>query len=118
MKFSYKDYKEGGRKKEMTLTGVEFIRRFLLHVLPEGFCKIRHFRLLSNRQKQLGLKQAKKVLKVKVRERVKLQAIVLIKERTGKDISICPSCKKGKMEQIEVIEPRRLSPYTRRQAVA
>ena len=49
--FTYKDYADAGRLKTLTLTGVEFIRRFLLHVLPPGFTKIRHYGLLRNNQR-------------------------------------------------------------------
>lgn len=58
--FAYKDYADGHRIKTMTLTGVEFIRRFLLHLLPQGFTKIRHYGLLGNnrRKKRIALAQA------------------------------------------------------------
>lgn len=49
--FSYKDNRDGGKAKSMTLHALEFIRRFLLHVLPKRFMKIRHFGLLQNRSK-------------------------------------------------------------------
>jgi hypothetical protein len=45
----YKDYRDGSRNKVMTLTGEELIRRFLLHVLPKGFMRVRHFGFLANR---------------------------------------------------------------------
>ena len=50
--FEYKDYKDGAKIKEMTIKGEEFIRRFLLHVLPDHFSKIRHYGLLTNRNKK------------------------------------------------------------------
>jgi hypothetical protein len=46
--FRYKDYAQGGRQRVMSLDGVEFVRRFLLHVLPRGFVRIRHYGLLAN----------------------------------------------------------------------
>jgi hypothetical protein len=49
--FSYKDNKDGGKTKIMTLNAIEFMRRFLLHVLPKRFIKIRHFGILNNRGK-------------------------------------------------------------------
>ena len=49
--FEYKDYKDNSKIKLMTITGVEFIRRFLLHVLPKYFTKIKHYGLLANRNK-------------------------------------------------------------------
>jgi len=45
--FTYKDYSQGGRRREMTLPAEEFIRRFLLHVLPAGFVRIRYYGLLA-----------------------------------------------------------------------
>ena len=50
--FEYKDYKDNGKIKLMTITGEEFIRRFLMHVLPDNFTKIKHYGLLSNRNKK------------------------------------------------------------------
>lgn len=49
VEFLWKDYAHGGRRKTMTLKGVEFIRRFLLHVLPTGFVRVRHYGFLANR---------------------------------------------------------------------
>jgi len=46
---AYQDYRDGGQHKTMTLTGEELVRRFLLHVLPKGFVRVRHFSFLANR---------------------------------------------------------------------
>ena len=54
--FEYKDYKDNSKIKEMTITAEEFIRRFLLHVLPKHFTKIKHYGLLSNRNKKNNIK--------------------------------------------------------------
>ena len=54
--FEYKDYKDNAKIKEMTITALEFIRRFFLHVLPENFTKIKHYGLLSNRNKKSNIK--------------------------------------------------------------
>ena len=59
---SYRDRKDGDRKKTMTLEAQEFIRRFLLHVLPDGFMRIRHFGFLANRSKKQALAQCRKLL--------------------------------------------------------
>lgn len=53
--FRYKDYREGGRQKTQQLDGVEFVRRFLMHILPKGFMRIRHFGYLSNRTRRQKL---------------------------------------------------------------
>ena len=50
--FHYKDYRRGRRERVMRLEAVEFMRRFLLHVLPKGFVRIRHYGLLSNRSRK------------------------------------------------------------------
>jgi hypothetical protein len=60
---SYRDRKEGDRKKALPHEAHEFIRRFLLHVLPEGFMRIRHFGLLANRSKKQALTQCRKLLR-------------------------------------------------------
>ena len=49
--FSYKDYKHGSIKKAMTLDGMEFIRRYSLHILPKGFVRIRHYGICSSSSK-------------------------------------------------------------------
>src|SRR5437870_4717529 len=62
--FSYRDRKDGDRKKTVALAAQEFIRRFLLHVLPDGFMRIRHFGFLANRSKKHALAQCRKLLKL------------------------------------------------------
>ena len=54
--FEYKDYKDNSKIKEMTISAEEFIKRFLLHVLPEHFTKIKHYGLLSNRSKKTNIR--------------------------------------------------------------
>jgi hypothetical protein len=60
--FRYKDYAHGNRRRTLTLETGEFIRRFLLHVLPRGFMRIRHYGLLANRAKQVKLARARSAL--------------------------------------------------------
>lgn len=62
--FDYKDYAKGARHKCMTLSTAEFIRRFCLHILPPHFVKIRHYGLLSNRNREARLAQARALLGV------------------------------------------------------
>ena len=54
--FEYKDYKDNSKIKEITITAEEFIRRFLLHILPDNFTKIKHYGLLSNRNKKNNIR--------------------------------------------------------------
>jgi len=62
--FSYKDYAKGNERKEMTLSADEFLRRFLQHVLPKGFVKIRHYGLLANRLREAKLGMCRLLLLV------------------------------------------------------
>lgn len=92
--FSAKDYKNNS-KIEITLEGVEFIRRFLMHVLPKGFVKIRNYGLLSNRMKKKQLRIIRKKLAMK-EYKAKLHGLKmdeLILTLYGIDVNICPCCK-------------------------
>ena len=60
--FRYKDYSDHGRTRMMTLSGSEFVRRFLLHVLPKGFMRIRYFGYLANRQRHEKLAHCRQLL--------------------------------------------------------
>jgi hypothetical protein len=62
VRFRWKNYRAGGRVKTMTLTADEFIRRFLLHVLPDGFQRIRHYGFLANRSRQQKLDRCRQLL--------------------------------------------------------
>jgi hypothetical protein len=64
VRFRYKDYASGGKERTMTLTATEFLRRFLQHVLPRGFVKIRHYGLLANAQRAGRLALCRKLLLV------------------------------------------------------
>ena len=57
--FEYKDYKDNSKIKEMTITAIEFIRRFMMHILPENFTKIKHYGLLSNKNKKNNIRFCK-----------------------------------------------------------
>lgn len=96
---SYRDRKDGDRKKTITLEAQEFIRRFLLHVLPDGFMRIRHFGFLANRSKKQTLAQCRKLLKLDpaLPQRPDQSAKDLLLKLTGIDLSRCPSCQKGTM---------------------
>jgi len=99
--FKWKDYREKGKNKLMTLDVHEFIRRFLLHVLPSKFVKIRHYGILSNRNRHTKLTICKGLLNVPANINVpswkELNTVDLIKELFGIDITLCPHCGKGKM---------------------
>ena len=94
--FSYKDYADSNKIKTITITAVEFIRRFMLHILPEGFMRIRQYGFLSNAAKKKKLARIRKII----------QEMPNIKNETHNDKGNnedtaphnpfeCPHCKKG-----------------------
>jgi hypothetical protein len=97
--FTYRDRRDNDRKKEITLEASEFIRRFLLHVLPGSFTRIRHFGFVSNRNRKENIALCKKLLGVygKTCEKPEQSLEELMLELTGSDISKCPHCKVGIM---------------------
>lgn len=104
--FSYKDYKDKNAKKAMSLPVNEFIRRFLLHVLPNGFRKIRHYGFLSPASKKTKLRLCKKLLGVKLKATfVALSTRDLLLKITGKDITVCPICSKGRIIFVSGLHP-------------
>ena len=60
--FRYKDYRQQGNAKDLTLSGVEFLRRLSLHILPPGFTKVRHYGLLGNNRRKKSLPLARTAL--------------------------------------------------------
>ena len=60
--FRYRDYADSRKEKLLTLSAAEFLRRFVMHVLPKGFMKIRHYGLLASRQREARLQLARKLL--------------------------------------------------------
>jgi len=111
--FQYKDYKEGAKKKLMTLKGTDFLQRFCLHILPQGFRKVRQYGFLSNATKAKSLRQARMALGAKVHqlltrsERKKLAK----KQLFGDKIDVCPCCQKGKMVTCIVWERNKAPPF-------
>ena len=103
--FSYKDYRDNANQKLMTLTGVEFLRRFALHILPRGFVKIRYFGILTSayRQQVESLKTKPDIFQL---NETRQQRIVRL---TGLNPCKCPKCKTGTMIPVEII-PRIRSP--------
>jgi hypothetical protein len=108
--FLWRDYADGNKNKTMTVEASEFIRRFLLHVLPPRFVKIRYYGLLANRNSSTILAQCRRLLACTVKVSAKnvnetWQEFLL--RVCGIDLIKCPSCKKGRMIRKEVILPLR-----------
>ena len=104
---SYRDRKDGDKKKTVSLEAHEFIHRFLLHVLPDGFMRIRHFGFLANRSKKQALAQCRRLLKIEAAlpETPKESAKDLLLRITGIDLSRCPSCHRGTMIVVAELPP-------------
>ncbi len=111
--FTYKDYREGGKIKEMSLEIYEFIRRFLMHILPYGFQKIRYYGILCSRMKKELLEICRNILGAVINsdltQKVRQTWQELYLEITGKDPCLCPECGKGRMINIKTI-PRIFPP--------
>jgi hypothetical protein len=113
VRFRYKDYASGNRHKTMTLDAQEFIHRYLLHVLPKGFMRIRHYGLNGNRAKHHKLAQARAALNVPRPEPrpTAPETIEAFWLRIAQlDIHQCPHCASGPMRRIGVLLPRAQGP--------
>jgi hypothetical protein len=112
--FRYKDYRHDAQQKTITLEAEEFIRRFLLHVLPEGFQRIRYYGFLANRYRHEKLTRCRELLGMPGPEPTALEVSKDYSERyeelTGFSLWKCPACHQGRMLVIEVFprSPHRL----------
>uniref|UniRef100_A4Y572 Transposase, IS91 family, putative n=1 Tax=Shewanella putrefaciens (strain CN-32 / ATCC BAA-453) TaxID=319224 RepID=A4Y572_SHEPC len=97
--FRYKDYRDGQQHKQMRLSCDEFIRRYLLHVLPKGLLRVRHFGFLANacRCKKLAL----------IQQQLGKPQVVLVSPLVKEDCSwSCPQCLLGHLQFIGLIRPQ------------
>lgn len=94
-----------GRKKTVTLNGIEFVRRFLMHILPKGFVKIRYYGILANRNKKTKLALCRKLTQSPVyKPRFEgLKSIEILSILLGRDVTICPVCKEGEMKATRLV---------------
>ena len=109
--FRWRDYAHGNKTKIICLSAEEFIRRFLLHVLPSGFVKIRHYGLLGNRCRHEKIARCRVLLDQptpKPQEPESVEDMVL--RLTGIDIQRCPVCQQGRMRVIISLAPVPRSP--------
>jgi hypothetical protein len=114
--FRWKDYRDHGQQKTMTLEADEFIRRFLLHVLPDGFQRIRHYGFLGHRFRQAKLALCRQLLGVAlvltgvVTRRDKPDYRDLYEKLTGKSLRECPVCHRGQMVTVAVLSASNRAP--------
>ncbi len=109
VRFRWKDYRDDNRQKTMTLSADEFIRRFLLHVLPDGFQRIRYYGFLANRYREQKLARCRQLLAmpqpVAPDDQVGGDYRDQYEELTGASLTQCPVCQRGHMVIIEVLQP-------------
>ncbi len=106
VRFRWRDYADGERVKVMALDVDEFLRRFLLHIVPDGFVRIRHFGLLANRRRAAALGQCRVLLTQPPMPPVPPESVRdLMLRVTGIDIERCPVCQQGVFHQVEVLPP-------------
>jgi hypothetical protein len=90
--FSWRDYRDNNKKKTMTVTAVEFIRRFMLHILPSGFRKIRHYGILASRDKTKRISMCQKLTLTKLKTATATTIIEKLRKLFGADFDLCPCC--------------------------
>jgi len=108
--FQWKDYAHGSRQSTMTLQATEFIRRFLLHVLPSGFVRIRYYGFLANRFRAENLARCRTLLSQSrsAEEPAPQPREAVDATSADKEVPRCPVCQKGHMRIVEELHPQRL----------
>jgi len=105
--FSWKDYRQDGRVKTLRLEATEFLRRFLLHVLPRGFVRIRYFGFFANSRGMSGLEQARRLLEVTPAELLlpvlPVRPAALVHRLAPAAPPLCPVCGRGHMLRVELL---------------
>ena len=108
VRFRWKDYRDRNRQKAMTVSADEFIRRFLLHVLPEGFHRIRYYGFLGNRHRAQKLARCRELLGMPVSEPLddefEKDYRDHYEELTGVSLNQCPACRQGQMVIVETFD--------------
>jgi len=101
--FTFKDRKKGVTET-LTITAVEFIRRFLLHSLPQRFVRIRHYGFLANRDRSKNLTAIRQLMGLSDPSNKPVSTVEeMMQKLTGIDITLCPCCQKGKMKPFRQI---------------
>ena len=108
VRFRYKDYAHGNRKRVMTLTALEFVRRLLLHVLPTGLQRIRHYGILANRHRHEKLTWCRQLLgSASAAEPDSPEETKKTRESPSSitPTRVCPVCGAGRMIVIKELPP-------------
>jgi hypothetical protein len=115
--FCWKDYRDENQQKVMTLQADEFIRRFLLHVLPPGFQRIRYYGLLGNRHREENLSRCRQLLGMDTTNTAAAETPTPTDYRdryealTGISLHQCPACREGRMLRMDVLTPSKAVPF-------
>ncbi|OGA68710.1 MAG: transposase [Betaproteobacteria bacterium RIFCSPLOWO2_12_FULL_65_14] len=113
VRFRYKDYAHGSRRRLLSLAPAEFLRRFVLHVLPRGFNRIRHYGLLANRNKRALLAQARVALQAPAppaRAPMRESVVAFWQRIAGVDLARCPHCHAGMLRVVAILAPQPPAP--------
>ena len=106
VRFRWRDYADGDRVKVMDLAVDEFLRRFLLHIVPDGFVRIRYFGLLANRRRTAALAHCRVLLTQPPPPLEPPESVRdLLLRLTGIDIERCPICQQGVLRPLGVVPP-------------
>jgi hypothetical protein len=103
-RLAWKDYRDG-RRKVMDLEGVELLRRFLLHVLPKGFMRVRHYGFLANRCRRERLAQIRQAIAVQAQV-PKPETEARAEAAASDDTRACPRCRTGRLRVVAELSPR------------
>ncbi|OFW25214.1 MAG: hypothetical protein A3H97_01965 [Acidobacteria bacterium RIFCSPLOWO2_02_FULL_65_29] len=109
VRFRYKDYAQRARHKTLALEAQEFLRRFVLHVLPRGFNRIRHYGLLANRNKRARLASARAALgsPAAPSTTAPTESVLAFWQRIARiDLQRCPRCNLGTLRVVAVLAPQ------------
>ena len=113
VQFKWKDYRNGDQVKAMTLSADEFIRRFLMHVMPSGFHRIRYYGFLGNRHRNEKLAECRRLLGMHTVEhhaelpKLEKEYRERYQELTGRSLRQCLHCQQGQMVKVAIL-PRAL----------
>lgn len=110
--FTYKDYRQAGKQKQCSLSGVEFLRRFSQHILPAGFVRIRHYGMLASKHKAILLNEAKQDLGQPRWEQVVVGWQEIAEKKLGIIANTCSCCNMATMIIVRIIHPERGPPVT------
>jgi Putative transposase len=111
VRFQWKDYRHQGQSKAMTLSADEFIRRFLLHLLPDGFQRIRYYGFLANRYRKEKLERCRCLIGMPAPANLSIAPPAdkdyhdRYEELTGRSLHQCPQCGQGRMLVVKILAP-------------